>query len=189
MRIAVLASGSGTIFDAVCEAGVPVVGLVVDRVCPALDIAKTHAVPATLVDRAAFGWPTNFDRPRFTKSIAQALQAFDADLVAMAGFMTVLEAEIFNQYPDRVVNTHPSLLPLYPGARAVDDALAAGATETGCTVHTATLSVDSGPILAQERVDIEPADTSASLHERIKEVERRLYPRVLLELVEKWKLT
>ena len=101
----------------------------------------------------------------------------------MAGFMTVLAAPMFRAFAGRVVNTHPSLLPAFPGAHAVRDALAAGVKVTGCTVHVATEQVDHGPILAQEAVAVLPTDTEASLHERIKDVERRLYPQAIKELL------
>jgi phosphoribosylglycinamide formyltransferase-1 len=91
---------------------------------------------------------------------------------------------MFSTFPDRVINTHPALLPAFKGWHAVEDALAAGATTTGCTVHLATAEVDEGPILAQEALDIRADDTVESLHERIKEIERRIYPMVLRRLVD-----
>ena len=94
----------------------------------------------------------------------------------MAGFMTVLAEPIFAAFPDRVVNTHPSLLPSFRGAHAVPEALAAGVKVTGCTIHLATIEVDDGPILAQEAVPILAGDDDDALHERIKAVEHRLYP-------------
>jgi phosphoribosylglycinamide formyltransferase-1 len=102
----------------------------------------------------------------------------------MAGFGTILEKPVHDAFPGRIVNTHPALLPAFKGWHAVDDALAAGVKVTGCTVHLATLEVDDGPILAQEAVPVLDDDTAETLHERIKEVERRLYPRVLRELIE-----
>jgi phosphoribosylglycinamide formyltransferase-1 len=102
----------------------------------------------------------------------------------MAGYGTVLGRSIHAAYPDRIVNTHPALLPAFKGWHAVEQALAAGVPQTGCTVHVATLEVDAGPILAQERVRILPGDTPASLHERIKHVERRLYPRTIRSLLQ-----
>jgi phosphoribosylaminoimidazolecarboxamide formyltransferase/IMP cyclohydrolase len=101
----------------------------------------------------------------------------------MAGFMTVLAEPIFAAFPGRVVNTHPSLLPAFRGAHAVADALVAGVKVAGCTIHLATIEVDDGPILAQEAVPILPGDTEDSLHERIKAVEHRLYPKVLADLL------
>ncbi len=101
----------------------------------------------------------------------------------MAGFGTVLDEPIHRAFPDMIVNTHPALLPLFPGWHGVEDALAANVTETGCTVHIATLEMDAGPILAQESVPILPGDTAETLHERIKEVERRLYPATIMKLL------
>jgi phosphoribosylglycinamide formyltransferase-1 len=101
----------------------------------------------------------------------------------MAGFMTVLDKPVFDAFPGRVLNTHPALLPAFKGAHAVDEALAAGVKVTGCTVHLATPEVDDGPILAQEAVPVLPGDTVESLHERIKAVERRLYPHTIKEFL------
>ena len=101
----------------------------------------------------------------------------------MAGFGTILEKPMHDAFADRIVNTHPALLPAFKGWHAVRAALAAGVKVTGCTVHLARLDVDDGPILAQEAVAVLPDDTEASLHERIKDVERRLYPAVLREMV------
>ena len=108
--------------------------------------------------------------------MVEALDAHAVDVVAMAGFGTVLGPPIFERWPGRVLNTHPALLPAFKGWHAVRDALAAGVSTTGCTVHVATEAVDAGPILAQEEVAVELDDTEASLHERIKAVEWRLYP-------------
>jgi phosphoribosylglycinamide formyltransferase-1 len=101
----------------------------------------------------------------------------------MAGFMTILGPAAFSTFPERVLNTHPSLLPAFPGAHAVRDALAYGVRVTGCTVHLATEQVDHGPILAQESVPVLRHDDEATLHERIKAVERRLYPSIIEELL------
>jgi phosphoribosylglycinamide formyltransferase-1 len=107
--------------------------------------------------------------------VVDALEAHDVELVAMAGFMTILEPPMFDAFPDRVLNTHPSLLPSFRGAHAVEEAVAAGVKVTGCTVHLAVPEVDAGPILAQEAVPVLDGDTAEVLHERIKIVERRLY--------------
>ena len=97
----------------------------------------------------------------------------------MAGFGTVLTAPVHEAFPGRILNTHPSLLPAFPGWHAVRDALAAGVSETGCTVHLATLEMDEGPILAQQAVRVVPGDTEESLHEAIKVAERTLYPETI----------
>jgi phosphoribosylglycinamide formyltransferase-1 len=101
------------------------------------------------------------------------------DLVAMAGFGTIITASVHAAYPGRILNTHPSLLPAFKGWHAVRAAIEADVTETGCTVHVATEQLDDGPILAQRRVAVFPDDTEETLHERIKEVERQLYPLVV----------
>ena len=111
--------------------------------------------------------------------LATALKFRDIDLVAMAGFGTIVSESFHAAYPGRVLNTHPSLLPAFPGWHAVAQALASGVRETGCTVHIATEVLDDGPILAQRGVPIEPDDTEETLHERIKAVERELYPLVV----------
>ena len=115
--------------------------------------------------------------------MVDALEAHEVDLVVMAGFMTVLDKPMFDAYAGRVLNTHPALLPAFTGWHAVRDALAFGVKVTGCTVHIATLEVDDGPILAQEAVPVLADDTEATLHERIKDVERRLYPATIKELL------
>jgi phosphoribosylglycinamide formyltransferase-1 len=175
-RIGVLASGSGTNLDAILDAGLPVVAVVVDRPCRATEIAEAAGLPAAVVERGD-------DRLEFTHRVVDALEDHGVDVVAMAGFMTILEKPIFDAFPGRVLNTHPSLLPAFRGAHAVADALGAGVKVSGCTIHVATLEVDSGPILAQEAVPVLPEDTAASLHERIKSVERRLYPETLRRFI------
>lgn len=179
--IAVLASGSGTNLAAILEAGIPVDVVVVDRACRAMEVARAHGTPVELVERSGFG--PGFDRRSYTEWVVSALAACRVDLVAMAGFGTILTRAIHDAYPGRVVNTHPSLLPAFKGWHPVEDALAAGVKITGCTIHLATLEVDEGPILAQEAVEVREDDTVASLHERIKEVERRLYPETIARLI------
>ena len=119
----------------------------------------------------------------FTHQVVDALQRHEVELVAMAGFMTILEKPIFDAFPGRVLNTHPSLLPSFRGAHPVEEALAAGVKVTGCTIHIAVPDVDAGPILAQEAVPVLADDTTDTLHERIKDVERRLYPQTIKELI------
>ncbi len=182
MAVAVLASGSGTILEAMLERSVPVVTVVADRPCRALGVAEAAGVEALLVDRRRFGgFSPGFDRPGYSGAVAEALVARGVDLVAMAGFGTVLGAPVHDAFPGTVLNTHPSLLPAFPGWHAVADALEAKVAVTGCTVHVATTVTDCGPILAQQAVAVRPDDTVESLHERIKEVERRLYPTTVLE--------
>jgi phosphoribosylglycinamide formyltransferase-1 len=177
VRIALLASGSGTLLDAILEDGLPVDLVVTDRPSKAQVVAETHGVPAVLIERASYG--ADFDRDAYTAAVVDVLQAHTIDLVVMAGFGTIFSAAIHEAFPDRILNTHPALLPSFKGWHGVRDALAYGVKVTGCTVHVATLEVDAGRILAQEAVPVLPGDDEESLHERIKAVERRLYPETI----------
>jgi phosphoribosylglycinamide formyltransferase 1 len=177
MRLAVLVSGSGTILEAMFAAGLPVSVVLSDRPCAGLQLAERHGAAVELVDRRAYGgFGAGFDRDGFTATVAATLVAHQVDLIAMAGFGTVLGGSVHRAFPNRILNTHPALLPAFPGWHGVRDALAAGVAETGCTVHLATLEMDAGPILAQQVVPVRPGDTEETLHERIKVVERSLYP-------------
>jgi phosphoribosylglycinamide formyltransferase-1 len=147
-----------------------------------VEVATEAALPVEVVERTSFG--DDFDRVAYTNDVVDGLARHGVELVAMAGFGTILEKPIHDAYPDRIVNTHPALLPAFKGWHAVRDALDAGVKVTGCTVHVARLEVDDGPILAQEAVPVLDDDTVESLHERIKAVERRLYPQVLRALAE-----
>jgi phosphoribosylglycinamide formyltransferase 1 len=159
VRIAVLASGSGTLLEAILDEGIPVSLVVVDRPSRALEVAQRRGVEARLVERASFG--DDFDRVAYTRQVVEVLLGAEIDLVVMAGFGTVFAEPIHEAFEHRILNTHPALLPAFPGWHSV---------------RVATLEVDAGPILAQEAVPVLDGDDEASLHERIKEVERRLYP-------------
>lgn len=180
VRVAVLASGSGTILAAMLERRIPVVVVLADRACGALEIARSAGVATELVERTDFG--PGFDRVAYTHDVVDALQAHDVELVAIAGFGTILSKPFIDAYGGQAVNTHPALLPAFKGWHAVRDALESGVKVTGTTVHLVTEEVDAGPILAQEAVPVLADDTEATLHERIKEVERRLYPEVIERL-------
>jgi phosphoribosylglycinamide formyltransferase-1 len=186
VRVAVLVSGTGTILEALLAGAVPVAVVVADRPCRGLEVASAAGIPTELVDRARFGgFGPAFDRDGYTEALVGALAPYRVDLLAMAGFGTVLAAAVHDAYPHRILNTHPALLPSFPGWHAVADALAAGVPVTGCTVHVATLDMDAGPVLAQEEVPVLPGDTEEALHERIKEVERRLYPVTIGRVLER----
>lgn len=182
MRIGVLASGSGTILEAILGADLPVVVVLVDRPCRATEVAEAAGVPGVLVEREGFG--PDFDREAYTQRVVDALEGHDVDLVVMAGFGTILAEPVHRAFPGRILNTHPALLPSFRGWHAVEAALAYGVKVTGCTVHLATSEVDEGPILAQEAVPVLPDDTVDTLHERIKDVERRLYPATIRAVVD-----
>lgn len=176
-RLGVLASGGGSNLAAIIAAGLPVAVVIVDRPCGATGVAEAAGIPAEFVERASFG--ADFDREAYTRRVVETLRRYDADVVVMAGFGTILEAPIHDAFAGRILNTHPALLPAFPGWHAVEAALAAGVSVTGCTVHVATLEVDSGPILAQEEVPVLKGDTAESLHDRIKAVEHRFYPEAI----------
>jgi phosphoribosylglycinamide formyltransferase-1 len=174
MQTAVLASGSGSLLDAILADGIPVRLVVVDRPCAATHVAERHGVPAVVHERTSFG--PSFDRDAYTTEVADILRDAGTELVVMAGWGTVFSEPIHEAFPNRILNTHPALLPAFKGWHAVEDALAHGVKVTGCTIHVATLEMDAGPILAQEAVAVRADDTVESLHERIKAVERTLYP-------------
>jgi phosphoribosylglycinamide formyltransferase-1 len=182
VRIGVLASGSGTILHSLLQAGLPIVVVVVDRPCGAEGIAQQPGISVEHVERASFG--PDFDRNAYTGEVVEVLRRHEVELVAMAGYGTVLGPSIHEAYKGRILNTHPALLPAFKGWHAVRAALEAGVKVTGCTVHVATLEVDDGPILAQEPVPVLPDDTEQTLHERIKAVERRLYPETIRRVIE-----
>jgi phosphoribosylglycinamide formyltransferase-1 len=181
MRVGVLASGSGTILQAMLDRQLPIAVVLADRPCGALQIAENAGIEAELLERTDFR-PT-FDRVAYTKEVVAALERHEIDLVAIAGFGTILSEPFVDSFGGRALNTHPALLPAFKGWHAVRDALAAGVKVTGCTVHLVTEDVDSGPILAQEAVSVLDDDTEETLHERIKVVERRLFLDVIEQLV------
>ena len=177
-------SGSGTILEAMFAAGLEVALVVADRPCRAIEVAERAGIDALLLDRALYGGFTPaFDRDAYSLDLATLLASHRIDLVAMAGFGTVTTRSFHEALPGRVLNTHPSLLPAFKGWHAVAAALAAGVSESGCTVHVATEALDDGPILAQRRVPVLPEDTESDLHERIKTVERVLYPDVVARVM------
>ena len=169
-----LVSGSGTLLQALLDtagAGLAqVVAVGADRPGIAgLDRAAAAGVPTFVHVPRDFA-----DRARWNLALADSVAAYEPDLVVSAGFMRILGPEFLARFPNRVLNTHPALLPSFPGAHAVRDALAYGVAVTGCTVHLVDNGVDTGPVVAQEPVRVEPGDDEAALHERIKVVERRL---------------
>jgi phosphoribosylglycinamide formyltransferase-1 len=176
----VLASGSGTILEAILAAGITPDVVVADRSCRALEIADAAGVPPVLVERTSFG--PSFDRDAYSDEVVAVLQKYDVDVVVMAGFGTVIPKAV-ESFPGRMLNTHPALLPSFKGWHAVRDALDYGVKVTGCTVHVVTEEMDVGPILAQEPVRVLPGDTEETLHERIKAVERTLYPAAIKDFL------
>lgn len=175
----VLASGTGSLLESLLAAAVGeyparVVAVGADRSCRALDVAADHGIPGYTVRLG-----DQHDRDAWDAAITAATAQHQPDLVVSAGFMKILGPQFLSRFIGRVVNTHPALLPAFPGAHAVPDALAYGVRVTGCTVHLVDAGVDTGPILAQEAIAVSDGDDEASLHERIKVVERRLLVDVL----------
>lgn len=184
-RIVVLVSGSGSNMEALVEAcereEVPgaVVAVLADRPCRGLERARARSIPAEAVEPSAFA-----TRDEWNEALRARVASHAPDLVVSAGFMRILSPAFVDAFAGRIVNLHPSLLPAFPGAHAVRDALTWGVKVTGTTVHFVDHEVDHGPILLQEAVAVRPGDTEGSLHERIKRVERRALPqacRLVLE--------
>lgn len=178
-RLVVLASGTGSLLESLLAATVGdyparVVAVGTDRSCRALEIAAAASIPGYTVRLG-----DHEDRTEWDAAITAATAEHQPDLVVSAGFMKILGPQFLSRFSGRVVNTHPALLPAFPGAHAVADALAYGVRVTGCSVHLVDAGVDTGPILAQEAVPVLDDDDEASLHERIKVVERRLLVDVL----------
>ena len=180
-RIVILASGSGSIAQAIIDAQhsgelkAEIACVISDQAAAkVLERAEAAGIPAKIIVMAEI-------RADWDKEIISALTDLKPDLVVSAGFMRILSAECVSKF--KIVNSHPALLPLFPGAHAVRDALAAGARKTGTTTHWVDAGVDTGAIIAQEEVEITPSDTEESLHERIKIVERRLYVATLQKLL------
>lgn len=180
-RIVILASGSGSIAQAIIDAQhsgelkAEIAGVISDQATArVLERAEVAGIPTKIILMTE-------NRADWDKEIVAALTDLKPDLVVSAGFMRILSAECVSRF--KIVNSHPALLPLFPGAHAVRDALAAGARKTGTTIHWVDAGVDTGAIIAQEEVEIKPSDTEESLHERIKIVERRLYVATLQQLL------
>ena len=179
LRIVVLASGSGTLLQSILDnqRKYQVVGVVADVECPALDRARRAAIPTELVELARGANPQT--REEWNKRLVEVVDKLQPDVVVSAGFMKILGAPFLSRFGGRTINTHPALLPAFPGAHAVRDALAYGVKVTGSTVHFVDAGVDTGPIIAQEPVAIKPGESESELHERIKQVERKLIVNVL----------
>ncbi|MFM2238362.1 MAG: hypothetical protein RL389_709 [Actinomycetota bacterium] len=181
----VLISGSGSnlraLLDATLDPTFPMRVLAVgaDNPCDGLEHAELFGIPTFVVS------PTNFDsREAWAEMLLENVNYFEPDLTVLAGFMRVLPANFVQALSPRLINTHPSLLPNFPGAHAVRDALAAGSTETGVTIHIVDEGVDTGPQLAQERLAILADETEHELHDRIKEIERKLLVGVVRDIAD-----
>lgn len=174
-----MASGTGSLLRSLLDATggdypATIVAVGVDRDCPAVGIAADAGVAAYTVRLGDYP-----DRDAWDVAMTEATAKHDPDLIVSAGFMKILGAQFLSKFMGRIINTHPALLPAFPGAHAVPEALAYGVKVTGCSVHLVDAGTDTGPLLAQEAVPVLDDDDEATLHERIKVVERRLLVDVL----------
>lgn len=173
--IAVLVSGTGTLLKSILDNQRDLyrVDLVVaDQICPGVQRAKNAGIRTAIV-------PMERNRNAWNEKMTAAVAAVEPDLVISAGFMRILGKQFLEEFEGRTINTHPSLLPAFPGMDGVGDALAYGVKVTGCTVHYVDAGVDTGKIIAQRAVEVREDDTAPVLHERIKEVERELIVELL----------
>jgi phosphoribosylglycinamide formyltransferase-1 len=177
--IGVLVSGEGTNLQALVDAGLPIGCVVSNRPgAHALERAERAGIPT-----AVFGLDDYPDRDARDAAMAAWLEEHDVDLVVCAGYMHLLRPSFLAHFPGRVVNTHSAPLPDFPGARPIEDVLEAGVPETAATVHYVDEGVDSGPVIAAERVPVLADDDADTLRARVQEVEHRLLPQVVRELI------
>jgi phosphoribosylglycinamide formyltransferase-1 len=181
LPIAVLVSGGGTNLQAILDAAAlpgysaEIVVVVSDRPgVGALDRASAAGIPVEVVD-----WDNQPDRETFTAAVCDAVAAHGAAAMVLAGFMRILSPVAIERFPHRILNTHPALLPAFPGAHAIPQALAFGVKLSGVTIHFVDEEVDHGPIIAQETVEVLPDDTEDDLRARIQAIEHRRYPEVI----------
>lgn len=180
-RVAVMISGSGTLLQSLIDdpgRAYDIAVVAADRQAAGLQRATDVGIPTLVVEPA-----DHHDRRAWSKALATGLAEHHPDWVVSAGFMRILDEAFLDRFPHRVVNSHPALLPAFPGAHAVRDALAYGVKVTGCTIHLVDAGVDTGPIIAQQAVEVLPGDDESSLHDRIKQVEWELLPTVVNQLV------
>lgn len=183
LSLVVLISGGGSNLRALLEASedaefpARVVAVGADRPADGFEHAEHFGVPTFSVALSAFD-----DRDTWGDALLEQVRVWQPDLVVLSGFMKLLPPRVVAALAPNLINTHPAYLPEFPGAHAVRDAIAAGVTETGASVIVVDNGVDSGPIIAQERIPVLPGDTETELHERIKPVERRLLVQAILDI-------
>lgn len=183
LSVVVLISGSGSNLLALLEATknplfpARVLAVGSDKPASGLEHADLFGVPSFVVEEKHFS-----NRDEWAEKLAKNISHFNPDLIVLAGFMKVLPASFVAKFSPRIINIHPALLPSFPGAHAVRDALAAGARETGVTIHIVDEGVDTGPVLAQQTVTIFPADDEQTLHERIKLIEHKMLVETVRDL-------
>ena len=185
MSVVVLISGGGSNLKALLTATedasylINIVAVGADNPADGLAHAEKYGIPTFVVPPSSFA-----NREDWAAELLANVKSYNPDLIVLAGFMRILPASFVSAVAPKMINTHPSLLPLFPGAHGVHDAMVAGATETGVTIHIVDEGVDTGPHLAQAKVAILPEDSEESLHERIKVVERELLVKVVRDIAE-----
>jgi phosphoribosylglycinamide formyltransferase-1 len=185
LSVVVLISGGGSNLKALLKAAenplypVRILAVGADNPADGLAHAELYGIPTFVVSPSAFK-----NREEWAAVLLENVKHFNPDLIVLAGFMRILPASFVSQVAPKMINTHPSLLPLFPGAHAVHDAMVAGAKETGVTIHIVDEGVDTGPHLAQAKVEVLPEDDETSLHERIKLVERDLLVQLVKDIAE-----
>jgi phosphoribosylglycinamide formyltransferase 1 len=185
LSVVVLISGGGSNLKALLDATqnplypVRILAVGADNPADGLEHAELFGIPTFVVSPSSFN-----NRNEWAATLLSNIKHFEPDLIVLAGFMRILPPSFVAAVSPRMINTHPSLLPLYPGAHAVHDAMVAGVTETGVTIHIVDEGVDTGPHLAQAVVPVQPEDSETDLHERIKAVERQLLVKVVQDIAE-----
>ncbi|WP_017187250.1 phosphoribosylglycinamide formyltransferase [Alkalibacillus haloalkaliphilus] len=181
-KLAVLASGSGSNFEAIVNQSTgayEVVLLMTDRDdAYALQRAERLGIPTRSISPKSFE-----DKVTYEQAVLDAIQSHGIEWIALAGYMRIVGPTLLKPYEDRIVNVHPSLLPNFPGKDAIAQALDAGVMETGVTVHYIDEGVDTGPIISQQAVEVEERDTYETLQQKIRQVEHELYPKTLTKII------
>lgn len=179
MRVLILASGNGTNAEALIKAqkgrSYQVVGLASDQAqAKALERAEKLGVRTAVFERKSYD-----SRLEWEEAIVAWCQSMKAEVLVLAGYMRIVGKSFLEAYPNKIINVHPALLPLFKGKSAIEDAYKAGASRTGVTVHLVDEGIDTGPILSQEALDVDPEWTLEELEERIHQIEHRLYPEAI----------
>ncbi|MCI7239801.1 MAG: phosphoribosylglycinamide formyltransferase [Aerococcus suis] len=185
-KLAVMASGNGSNFEALVKATqnhtleAEIVCLVCDHAdAYVIERAKHLQIPAIILE------PRDFkDKNHYERAIVKELEAYDVDVIILAGYMRIVTPYMLDKYPGHILNIHPALLPHFPGRQGIQDAWDAGVSQTGVTVHLIDSGIDSGPILAQQTVDITEDDTLETLEAKIHQVEQRLYAKTIQEFLQ-----
>jgi phosphoribosylglycinamide formyltransferase-1 len=186
LSVVVLISGTGSNLLALLKAienplvPVRVVAVGSDGAAPGLAHADLYGIPTFVVERGKFP-----DRESWGRRLQETVESYNPDLVALAGFMKILPPKFIDSFSPNIINIHASMLPLFPGANAVRDTLAAGVAETGATIHVVDAGMDTGPIIEQRKVPVMPGDDIAILHERIKVHERDMLIQTIIGVAEK----